>query len=379
MKKKIILLHSSSDLYGASKILLTSVTFLTNKFDVSVILSEEGPLAEALRKENIKVFIIRLGILRRKYFNPLGLINRFKVMKNASKKIRELVINNNIDIVYSNTAGVLIGAYVARQCKLKHVWHIHEIITTPFWFVQLIGYIVNAFSSKVIVVSEAVKVQWSKYIDKEKIEVIYNGIDYSPYDKHPSSLRSEISATDSNVIVGMIGRVHFWKGQEYFLKIASKIVTKNKNVRFVMVGDAFPGYESLYEKLKNIIQAENLEDYVSDLGYRTDIPNLLQGFDIFVSPSILPDPLPTVILEAMASSKPVVATGHGGACEMVLDGVSGRLIPWDNEDKAAETIEELIEKEDTRRLFGGNGRKRVLDNFSLAKYEEKLVDLLDNL
>lgn len=107
------------------------------------------------------------------------------------------------------------------------------------------------------------------------------------------------------------------------------------------------------------------------MGFRDDIPKVMAALDVFVLPSILPDSFPTVILEAMAAGKPVVATRSGGASEMVLEEETGFLIPIGNVEKGVESLEKLIENERLRLKFGQAGRKRVLSEYSLETFEEK--------
>jgi glycosyltransferase involved in cell wall biosynthesis len=144
-------------------------------------------------------------------------------------------------------------------------------------------------------------------------------------------------------------------------------------VRFVLAGDASPGYEYLQEELNQIIKKENLGDAVFDLGFRSDIPNILRGLDIFVSPSTSPDPLQTVVLEAMASGRPVIATNHGGALEMVEDFKTGILVPWNDSQIAAECMSYLIHDHAIRKEMGRAGERRVLDLFSKNQYDDSLL------
>lgn len=376
----ILFLHSSSDLYGASKILLTTVRLIKDKFSISVVLSEEGPLAVELRKEKVDVQVIRLGILRRKYLSVFGLINRARVMLQALKKLKELVNKKKIDVVYSNTSAVLIGAILSKKCNLKHVWHIHEIIPKPIWFSRFIGFMLNKYSDNVIVVSDAVKDHWIHFVnDKSKLQTIYNGIDYEPYLNSQSTLREELKISEDSLLIGMIGRVHFWKGQNYFIELASLIHKSIPTARFVMVGDAFPGYEHLHDELDKQKESLHLNEVIYDLGFRNDIPQILCGLDVFVSPSILPDPLPTVILEAMASSKPIIATNHGGAKEMVLNEITGVLIPWDNKELAFDLIKDLIQDKKSLSEMGLRGQERVLEFFSLNSYKANILKLFNSL
>jgi glycosyltransferase involved in cell wall biosynthesis len=209
------------------------------------------------------------------------------------------------------------------------------------------------------------------------IRTVYNGIDADKFGIAQSGkLRSELALSQDHIIIGMIGRVHYWKGQEYFVKLASQIHKRYPSARFVMVGDAFPGYEHLYGRIHALISALELEGVVIDLGFRSDVPDLLVDFDIFVLPSTAPDPLPTVVLEAMATSKPVVATAHGGSVEMVVDGITGFLIPWDDEDKAFSIIEPMVRDKELRTRFGSAGRERVVRTFALSRYHAEIVEIV---
>lgn len=374
MPQKILMLHSSSDMYGASKIFLITVLLLRDAgHEVYVVLSEEGSLAEAIRKEGVEVRIIRLGILRRKYFNPSGLLDRLKVTRKAHRALVRLAKQKQITHLYSNTTAVLVGAWVARKLGIFHTWHIHEIIAKPKWLAWILGKLVGKYADQVIVVSQAVKEFWSGIIPDKELTVVYNGIDYSSYINAKPSLRKELSLPEDHLLIGMIGRISYWKGQGYFLDIAKKMAQAYPNLSFVIAGDVFPGSEHLGTEMQQKIKALALEKQVYALGFRTDVPEILASLDIFVLPSILPDPLPTVILEAMASGKPVVATAHGGAREMVADHETGYLIPWDDAAEAVEIILPLIQQEERRLEMGNKGRERVLEQFSLEAFRKNML------
>lgn len=374
----LLILHGSSDLYGASKILLVTVQLLVKKgYKPLVVLGHHGPLADKLVEAGAEIAFIRLGILRRKYKTPVGMLNRLSVLLKASRCLKRLIIEKQIEIVYSNTTAVLAGAFAAKAMGIKHVWHIHEIIESPKWLSRFLGKLVNRYSHTVIVVSAAVQQSWGQYVTADKLQLIHNGIDYSPYLQASGKLRIELGVSEDTVVVGMVGRVHYWKGQDYFLQIASQLNKKFPDLHFVMIGDAFPGYEYLYEQHSAIIHKENLQKKVTNLGYRTDVAELLQGFDILVLPSILPDPFPTVILEAMAAGKPVVATQQGGAMEMVENGHTGLWIPLNNATLAAAAMEPLVTDQTLRKLMGNRGRQKVLTQFSLEAFENKLINVFE--
>ena len=240
---KILFLHSSSDLYGASKILI-AVTGLCKKqgHEVTVVLSEPGPLITKLTDAGITVVQLPLGVLRRKYINPWGIFNRLSVTFKAYYALKKLCINQQIELIYSNTTGVIIGGFVAQALGIRHIWHVHEIIASPNLFFRLLSWILNRNGNEILVVSEAVKNHWRKKVAVEKIKVLYNGVDYELFEDNTSTFRKELGIADNAVVMGMMGRVHFWKGQDYFLKIAGRLYQSFPNLQFVLVGDPFPGY-----------------------------------------------------------------------------------------------------------------------------------------
>lgn len=375
---RVLLLHSSSDLYGAGKILLVVTEILQQAgHRPIVVLSGTGPLADALQAQGVQVHLIPLGILRRKYANLSGIWNRLQTLRKAYQSLKQLIQEEKIDLLYTNTTAVLVGAWVQRKLGIKHVWHIHEILPQA-WLSRFLGYWIQRTSDAVIVVSDAVAKHWQDYIQPEKIHRIYNGIDYTPYTtiNNSNPLRSQLLPAGKNLLVGMIGRVHHWKGQDYFLEIASHLNKQYPNLHFVMVGDAFPGNEYLYERLHQLKEANQLQKLVTDLGYRTDIPDILQALDVFILPSIAPDPFPTVLLEAMASGKPVVATAHGGATEMIEPNQSGMLIPWNDAATAANMMMSLLNDASTRTSMGQAARNRVIKTFSKEAFRIALLKTL---
>src|SRR3989339_842681 len=388
---KLLILHSSSDLYGASKILLTSLAiFKKHGHEALVVLSVKGELSERLAQMDVPVIYMPLGIIRRKYMTPKGLLNRVQATRQAIKSIKEIIVAEKIELVYSNTTAVLAGAFAAKQLGIKHIWHVHEIILRPYFLFRGLSYSLKNYADKIIVVSKAVQDHWAKHIPNSKILLVYNGIDYSEYvspasaadgprdSGEPQTAQSE-SATPRRLVIGMIGRVHHWKGQDYFLQIAGELIKTHPHLQFIMVGDAFPGNEYLYENINRLKTELNLVESVKDLGYQTDIPAILQQLDIFVLPSILPDPFPTVVLEAMAAGKAIVATNHGGATEMIESGKEGLLIPWNDAKAAAEIMQPIINDAAQRKAMGVAAAKKVRAEFSLTAFEERIVKLLSNV
>ena len=374
----ILALHSSSGLYGSSKVFLEAIkTFSAEGHSIVAVLSEEGPLSDELRLTNADVRIVRLGIIRRKYFSFTGIFNRAYYLSKAILTLKKIIREENIDLVYSNTTAVLAGAFAAKATGRKHIWHIHEIIEKPAFLHRFFAWIISKYCTQVIAVSHAVKEHWQKENTSEKIKVIYNGFDYSPFYNNESTLRKELNIEEDAVIIGTIGRISEWKGQDYFLQIAGQISKSHNNIKFVIAGDTYPGNEYLIQSLNSIAEQEKIENSTFFLGFRKDVNNILHSFDIFVLPSILPDPLPTVVLEAMAAGKPVIATKQGGSVEMIKNNETGYLIPIKEPKKAASIIKELIIDKNLRTKLGAAGQNRVEEQFSQEKFRSELINVLE--
>lgn len=371
----ILALHVVSDMYGSSKVLLQAVTALKQKgHNVCVVVSEEGPLTTALQNAGIQTKIIRLGILRRRYFNFLGIINRAVVLTRAFFALKKLCKVQQIDLIYTNTAPVVIGGLLAKFTGIKNVWHLHEILEKESFMHRFFGKLINATASKVIVVSNAVYNNWAGIIDARKMVVVYNGYNASANDAAPiTNLREQLDIASNTVLVGMVGRINNIKGQPYFIQIAAAAKAAGLNCHFVMIGDAYTGYEYLYKTLEQQIQNLGLQDMVTNLYYQPNAASLIQDLDIFVLPSIKPDSFPVVVLEAMAAGKPVLATAQGGVLEQIDDCVTGFLVPINDAKTAAEKLGVLVNSPFIRSKMGEAGKQKLQTQFSEEAFNVNIV------
>lgn len=363
--KSILFLHSSSDLYGASRIFLQIVQNTVRQGDRAiVVLSDEGPLAEEIRAAGADLHLFKLGILRRRYMNLFGVINRLFFLYKAFQKLQTLIQSEKVDLVYSNGTAVLIGALTCARTKTKHIWHIHEIMTPPWPLRQLQVALMDRVSTLQIAVSRAAEDHWKSLVNKpEKIIQLFNGVDT----EHYASVKSPIS----KICIGMIGRVNHWKGQPYFLEIAKEL---GPSFNYVMAGDPYPGYEYLIEENETIRNKLNVE--VHNLGYVADNRDFFNQIHVMLLPSILPDPLPTVVLEAMAAGKPVIATRQGGALDMVQEGETGFFIPINKPKVAAEIIRPFLNDAPQVQQMSLNARKRANEHFSLKLFNSEITRII---
>jgi glycosyltransferase involved in cell wall biosynthesis len=374
-KKNILLLHSSNDLYGASKIFLQLIDlFLSKDFNIHVVLPEKGKLDDLLNKKEITISYNELGVLRKKYLNPLGLVNRLVFNIKAIKFLSNYIKIHSIDLVYTNTSTILCGGIAAKKNGISSLFHIHEIPRGNWLYEIFSSKIINRISHKVLVVSNSVKNHWQKNIDKDKIERVYNGI---LFEKTNSS--NEIDRNSDDYIITSVARLIPYKGHLYLIDIADELMKKSKKFKFLIVGDTLPSYAYYEKRLKQKVKNLGLENQILFMGFRNDISSILKQSDLFIHPAIAPDPLPTVLFESLYNNLPSVATNLGGAIEILDNGKNGLLIPYNDPKKAADLINEYYRNNKLLKKHLENSKKNFKINFSSKSFNKNILKEVNNL
>ena len=377
--KRILYLHAGAEMYGADKVLLELIKGLDSKeFEAHVILPNDGVLVEALRQVGAQVSVLDYPILRRKYFNPKGIADYIRSYNFYAKQIALYAREHSIDMVHNNTAAVLEGIYLKRKLKLPLIWHVHEIIVKPKAISDFINMLMGRYADKIVTVSQAVAnhIKQSPFIKDSQVEVIYNGVDnavYYPMDA--SSIREKFDIAQNALVIGMIGRVNAIKGQNDFIEAVEPLLEKNEKAVAFLAGGVFPGEEWRLEELDNRIASSSVVSQIHRIDYYDKTSELYNMFDIFVLPSIKPDSLPTVVLEAMACSKPVVGYNNGGIAEMVVDDKSGCLVKPNRPQELSNAISLLLDSSEKREKFGRVGYQRQKELFSLESYIKNFSEL----
>ena len=369
MSKRILIFHSSNDLYGASKILIQVINQLNkNGYETHIFLPYKGPLDQLLDVKQIKITHLNFGVFRRKYFNILGLLNRFFKIFFSIFKIVRYVKQNNIDIIYTNTSIVLASGISAFLCKVPNYVHIHEIPYNKF-YVKIMGFLISMFSSKIIVVSKSVKSYWSKYVSKP-LTLIYNGIP-------KTKIQRIVKSPTKKIKFLTIARLLPYKGHKYIIEIATNIKKKNINSEFIFLGDTFKGYESYENELKQMSKDLGLEKNILFKGFDSNISKYMSQSDFLLHGATDPDPLPTVIFEAIQHKLPVISTCIGGPVEILDHGNGGLLIPVDDAFRASEKILNYISDFKFIEKKKQYSMNFIEKEFSEKKFNKKILEFFN--
>jgi glycosyltransferase involved in cell wall biosynthesis len=224
---------------------------------------------------------------------------------------------------------------------------------------------------------EVIKRRWFR---EGRTSTIYNGINTANYENgHDGmTLKEKLGIHTKCPVVGMVANLRKIKGYHYFLEASSIIHRYNHHVQFLIIGNEWtePGFT--ITELKRYGEKIGVSQNLHFLGEREDVADLISLFDVAVLAS-LSEGFSNVILEYMASSKPVVATEVGGNPEIVVHGETGLLVPPADAQALADAILSILEDEEMALRYGAAGKKRVEDKFELRKMVREYENLFERV
>jgi len=213
-------------------------------------------------------------------------------------------------------------------------------------------------------------------VPREKLRLVYNGIDLSRFESLPDALtvRNELGLRVDDLVVGTVANLIPYKGHKDIIEAARLLLPKNPRLKFLWVGRDDGIGESLFRYASEL----GVRECIVYVGPRSDVPRLMAGMDVLLSASH-EEGFSNVVLEAMAARLPVVATRVGGNPEAVVDGITGIIVEPRNPVSLASGLEKVLEDDETRRRMGLAGRARVEQEFSYEAMIRGLDRLYDEL
>ena len=213
--------------------------------------------------------------------------------------------------------------------------------------------------------------------DSQKVIAIYNGVDLAEFrGVNPAKvkeLKHHFSVDMDAPVIGTIASFHKRKGYPYLIESLPLVLERFPKAKALLIGDGH-----LRQSIRRKAEDLGLSSSVIFTGIRHDIPELLSMFDAFVLPSLW-EGMPNVILEAMATGKPVVATHVGGVPEEVEDSVTGLLVPPRDPEALAKAITALLQDRERAKAMGRAGRARVEKHFSVERMVQETEALYEEL
>lgn len=371
---KVLFIHIMSEIGGSDLSLVRLVEGLDKtKYAAIVALPADGPNVAKLRAAGARVEILPSML---KPTSRKGFGYRIRFVFNFPRGVMalySLIRRERVAIVHTNTIHNLYGVLAARLAGVPHVWHFREIVWQSGLLRRLELWMARHLTARIVVTSDSIA---EMYGPREKWPVhlikVPNGIEtnrFMPGDG--ARVRQELNVRPDQALVGIVCRLDPWKGVETFLEAAALASIREPSAVFAVVGGPIIGQESYEVTLQRKARDLGISERVRFTSWRyqpSDMPALHRALDILVLASIEPEPFGLVVLEAMSTGKPVIATKHGGPLEIIEDGRSGDLVPPGDTVAMADAIVSLIGDPARRARVGALARERVIAHYSAEQY-----------
>ena len=377
----ILFVTHYTELYGANRSMLTLIRLLQSKYAVQpivVVPYRYGPLMETLVESNIEHHYI--PYCRWILTNMDKEQSKYKYVKWFVKniyyalKIKNLFKSRRIDVVYSNSITINIGALIAYVMRIPHIWHIRELISglglklaiPRFLSKPLINLSTN---KRYILLSNSMVREFQRILPQNRIRMIYNGVSLSK--RIGSRLCNQNMGTLQLACVGLLCHQ---KNQMELLKALVILKGQKCKVHVHFIGRDEQGYE---KEMMNYIVQQDISDLVTFHGHTDNVFELLEECNLGIVTAI-GEAFGRVTVEFMLMSMPVVASDSGANPELIDSGLTGMVYHLGDVEELAKAIQTYIK---TPSLLAKHGRKaysKAIKEFSAERNAELIYsEMLD--
>ncbi|MBI2060493.1 MAG: glycosyltransferase [Nitrospirae bacterium] len=364
---RALAVHQSAIIGGAEHSIELWVTHAPDWLRFTVVLGDEGPLAERLRRAGVAVEILPFPPLRSAQgLRILGCVGRLAQLARRERAV----------LIHSNTPRTnLIAAPAARLAGVPVIWHARNLI---YGQMRDTDRLFSRLPHRILAISKAVESRFHRNgTCPPHVETVVHGVDtarFSP-DVSPAVFRLEHGLRENDLAVGLVGRIGVGKGHDLFLQSIRRFLDRGGRGRFFIVGGAqTEAEETIERRARQLSRTLQVDPAVTFTGFREDMPAVMAGLDV-VALCTEAEPLGRVVLEAMASGRPVVASRSGGVTELVEPGVTGLMFDPGSPDALAEALLQLAAGPELRARFGRAARERAVSRFSLDRHVSRMAQI----
>jgi glycosyltransferase involved in cell wall biosynthesis len=341
-------------------------------------------LARGLDKQKFHLTVVLPVDLRRSVaaFKQAGVqavplpLHKMAWEPQAVAALAHLIRQKKADIVHvhSQEAG-LVARLIARMAGARSVIYTPQTVDIRrarwHWLYVLIESALSRVTDVIISVNEADRkrmIRWG--ISPHKVVTIPNGIDLSAFETtvDVAGIRRALQVDENRPLVMQVGRLSAQKDPVSFVEGAAQVVQKHPEAQFALIGEG-----PLRDTVALRARATGLNGHVRLLGWHDRACRLMPAAQV-VSLTSRWEGMPHTLLEAMAGSRPVVATNVNGCPEIVVDKVTGFLVPPGDRRAWAKCVNELLSDPAKAIAMGQQGRRQVEEKFSarqmIARVEE---------
>lgn len=375
---KVLFVTYCRAVFGANLSLINLICDLRKRYNIEPVVLipsvQDGDFHLALQKENISYHIHELKswvVPENKRLKWARGIKTFLHNKKEIKKWKTLLEKENFDVVYSNNSTIQYGADLADVLNLPHIWHVREYLKEYYkiTFNYPLYLVKRKFkkSKKVVMVSNALRESFESNIySGDNIITIYNGI------KSSKSLKEKWNH-DKKLQICNVGALQEGKRQIDLLLAAEKLVEQgvtNFHISFIGSGEEYE------HKLKELCETKNLQEYITFMGYCSNVDQILDKMDIGTICS-KNEAFGRATVEYMFSSLSVIGAQGSGTSEIIENGRTGYLYTSGNIDELAECIKKFIGDREELIRIGTSAYKHAKEKFMIKKNTDAIYQILN--
>ena len=352
-----------------------------DKYTLWVALYQQNSYVEKMRRIGVEVILLHRNPLWggipviRKVRNWYRLVYRHRLELSqiiSSHHIELLIINNSI-------AGGQDYVHVAKKFHIPIMAYERGYISYRRSDIALSHKI-----SQSIAVSRAIQCNMLQQGFSLATRVIYDGIPLpngasSKQDQNSTDIKQKIGIPANSIVIGIVGNIRHWKGQEYFVKAFLALGKKYGNLYGLVIGGHGAEDSAYMKHLECLSRGSDTGKRLLYLGFRDDVSDLLRILDVFIHASIEPEPFGMVILEAMTNKVPVIATNIGGPVEILSNGECGLLVPPRNYRAIIDGVERYLNNKMFRDEMIERAYQRIQNEFDLRKTINFINDLIQEV
>lgn len=356
------------------------------KYNPIIILPESGELEKKLNENDIECYVINdyrkdmwsTGLDTLQSYHAIKIYTKLVLspirVRNYMKEIKNILINKNIKLVHINMLTCGLVGQVAIKMGIPVVWHIREYLEEDIgakilWPRKRLR-IINQ-SKRLIAISEGVKSKFQKILTPP-IDVIYNGIDFSPNE----IMQHEILTNDV-VKVAIFGRISEKKGQFELAQAMEKLYDK-KNLDYELL--IYGGIQEFnyFEKIQEFVKLHGAENRIYYKGMTSHSIEVMKKIDILGICSNQ-EAFGRVTVEGQIAGCLVIGANSGGTKELINDGVTGYKYVTHNIDNLSNVIWDAIQNREMSNKIATAGQSYAIEHFSARKNAEEIMNLYDEL
>jgi L-malate glycosyltransferase len=372
-RRRILYTSHTGKTSGAEKVLLDMLGGLDRtQYQPLVLCPAEGTLQQMLAEQGIPC--IHVPYLNARFTcRPSQLLHYLYSFASVIAATRKAIECCNPDLVHANTVRAGIAATVATIGTGRTIiWHVHDSLPQHLLskIIRLLAY--TSSRTRIVAVSNATAKAFCGHLPfNDRVCVVHNGTDvgrFPPKRPGESPFKQELGISPKSFLVCAVGQICARKGLRELLEVFSQIYDHVPQMHLAIVGKPVFSHEETYrDELVAMTVAFGITDRVHFSGERHDISSVLQSSDLLVLNSF-EEPFGLVLIEAMSSGTPILATRTGGIPEIVSDSQKGWLIEKGDKAGLALKLVELSQDLDLLEKVARSAQDTVYPHFSLDRF-----------